>query len=325
MHSRKLYTKCFPLEEFLQRYKRKLRLISQNSQSNAKKSVALPAANMYKVLAKQELAPQIKLFKIHAPDIAEKAQPGQFVIIRIDEKGERIPLTLVDWEKGKGTITLIFQEVGVSTRKLGAFEVKHTILNVVGPLGNPSDIKQNGSVAMVCGGVGTAAAYPIAKALKKVGNKVISIVGARTELLLILENEMKSISDELYISTDDGSKGYKGFVSEVLKTLIEKGYRFDIVYAIGPPPMMRATSEVTRQQGIKTLVSLNPVMVDGMGMCGACRVTVGGQTKFACIDGPEFDGHQVDFDELIKRLRMYLSEEKLASQSYEKPGGSCIG
>jgi len=280
---------------------------------------------MYKVLAKQELAPQIKLFKIHAPDIAKKAKPGQFVILRIDEKGERVPLTLVEWEKEKGTLTLIFQEVGVSTKKLGALNVGDEILDVVGPLGNPSDIRHHGSVAVVCGGVGTAAAYPIAKAFKEVGNKVISIVGARNKELLILENEMKTVSDELYISTDDGSKGYKGFVSDVLKTLIEKGYRFDVVYAIGPPLMMRATSEVTRPYGIKTIVSLNPIMVDGMGMCGACRVTVGGQTRFACVDGPEFDGHQVDFNELIKRLRMYQSEEKLASQSYEKHGGTQLG
>jgi len=277
---------------------------------------------MYKILVKQDLAPQIKLFKVHAPDIAEKAKPGQFVIIRIDEKGERIPLTLVDWEKDKKSITLIFQEVGVSTRKLGMLKVKDKILNIVGPLGNPSDIKHHGSVAVACGGVGTAAAYPIAKAFKQEENKIISIIGARTKELLILENEMKSVSDELYISTDDGSKGYKGFVSDMLKALIEKGYRFDVVYAIGPPLMMKATSEVTRPHGIKTIVSLNPIMVDGMGMCGACRVTVSGQTKFACIDGPDFDGHQVNFDELIKRLRVYQPEEKLASQFHEKLGGS---
>jgi len=280
---------------------------------------------MYKVLAKQELAPQVKLVKVYAPEIAEKAKPGQFVIIRIDEKGERIPLTLVTWEKDKGEITLIFQEVGVTTRKLGMLEVGDEILNTAGPLGNPSDIKHHDSVAVVCGGVGTVAAYPIAKAFKEVGNKVISIVGARTKELLILEDEMKNVSDELYISTDDGSKGYKGFVSDVLKTLIEKGYRFDVVYAIGPPLMMRATAEVTRPYGIKTIVSLNPIMVDGMGMCGVCRVSVGGKTRFACFEGPEFDAHQVNFDELIKRLRMYQPEEKLASQFYEQTGGTQLG
>jgi NAD(P)H-flavin reductase len=276
------------------------------------------ALNMYNILARQELAPQIKPFQIYAPEIAEKAQPGQFVILRVDDVGERIPLTLVDWEPKEGTITLIFQEVGVSTRKLGALKVQDEILNMVGPLGNPSDIKHHGSVAVVCGGVGTAAAYPIAKAFKEQGNKVISIVGARSANLLILEDEMKNVSDELYISTDDGSKGHKGFVSDVLKALVEKDYRFDVMYAIGPPLMMRATSEVARPHGIKTVVSLNPIMVDGMGMCGACRVSVGGRTRFACVDGPEFDAHQVNFDELIKRLRMYQQEERLASQSYEK-------
>ena len=280
---------------------------------------------MHEILAKKELAPQIKLVKIHAPDIAEKAMPGQFVILRVDEKGERIPLTLVEWEADKEAITLIFQEVGVSTKKLGMLDVGDEILNVVGPLGSPSDIKHHGSVAVVCGGVGTAAAYPIAKAFKQEGNKVVSIVGARNKDLLILEDEMKNVSDELHISTDDGSKGHRGFVSDVLKTLIEKGYRFDVVYAIGPPLMMRATSEVTRPHGIKTIVSLNPVMVDGMGMCGACRVTVSGRTRFACVDGPEFDGHEVDFDELIKRLRMYQSEEKLGLQFFEKHRGTQLG
>jgi ferredoxin--NADP+ reductase len=275
---------------------------------------------MYKVLRKLQLAPNIKLVEINAPEVAVKAKAGQFVILRIDEKGERIPLTLAEWELKKGTITLIFLEVGVTTRKLGALGVGDEIFDVVGPLGNPSDIKNYGSVAVVCGGVGTAAAYPIAKALKEAGNQVVSIIGARTEELLILEDEMKSFSDELFISTDDGSKGQKGFVSDILRMLIEKGYRFDIVYAIGPPLMMRATANVTRSHSIKTIVSLNPIMVDGMGMCGACRVTVGGETKFGCLDGPEFDGHLVNFDELIKRLRVYLPEETQAAKLYEKSG-----
>jgi len=277
----------------------------------------LETANTYKILAKEDLGPQIKLMTVHAPDIAEKAQPGQFVIIRVDEKGERIPLTLVDWEKEKGTITLIFQEVGVSTRKLGTVAVKDAILNIVGPLGNPSDIRDYGTVAVTCGGVATAAAYPIAKALKQSGNKVISIVGARTENLLILEKEMKAVSDELHISTDDGSKGYKGFVRDVLRTLIEEGQSFDIVYAIGPPIMMKTVCEVTRPHGIKTIVSLNPVMVDGMGMCGACRVSVDGKTQFACVDGPEFDGHLVDFNLLIKRLKIYFPDERKADELYQ--------
>jgi len=275
---------------------------------------------MYEILKKLELAPKIKLFEISASEIAMKAKAGQFVIFRVDEKGERIPLTIVDWEPKKGTITLIFLEVGASTIKLGALEVGDKILNVVGPLGNPSDIKNYGSVAVVCGGVGTAAAYPIAKALKNAGNKIVSIVGARTEELLVLENEMKSVSDELCVSTDDGSRGHKGYVSDVLKMLIEKGYHFDIVYAIGPSLMMRATANVTKSYSIKTIVSLNPIMVDGMGMCGACRVTVGGETKFACVDGPEFDADLVDFNELIQRQRVYLSQEKQAMCTCKKSG-----
>ncbi len=276
---------------------------------------------LYEILKKMQLAPNIKLVKINAPEIAVKAKAGQFVILRVDETGERIPLTLAEWEPKKGTITLMFLEVGVSTRKLGTLEVGDEILDIVGPLGTPSDIKHYGSVAVVCGGVGTAAAYPIAKALKKAGNQVISIIGARTEELLILEEEMKSFSDELYISTDDGSKGHKGFVSDVLNMLIEKGCLFDIVYAIGPPLMMRATANVTKSHSIKTIVSLNSIMVDGMGMCGACRVTVGGETKFACLDGPEFDAHLVNFDELIRRLGVYLSEEKKVAELYEKSRG----
>ena len=278
---------------------------------------------MHEVLKKLELAPKIKLIETSAPEVARKAKPGQFVILRIDEEGERFPLTLADWEPKIGTITLVFLEVGVSTRKLGTLEVGDVIRNVIGPLGNPSDIKHYGSVVVVCGGVGTAAAYPIAKALKEAGNQVVSIIGARTTELLILEEEMKSCSDELYVSTDDGSKGHKGFVSDVLRMLIEKGYRFDIAYAIGPPLMMRATAKVTKAHSIKTIVSLNPIMIDGMGMCGGCRVTIDGQPKFACLDGPEFDGHLVNFDELIQRLRMYLSEEKRAAELHEcKLGGS---
>ena len=273
---------------------------------------------MHKILDKQELAPNVKLFTVHAPDIAEKAKPGQFVILRADRRGERFPLTLVDWEREKGAITFIFQQVGVSTRKLGSLRVGDEIPDILGPLGNPSDIKPFSPVAVVGGGVGMATAYPIAKGLKEAGNTVISIVGARTKSLLLLEDEMRSVSDEFYVSTDDGSMGCKGLVSDVLKGLIEKGHPLDFVYAVGPPVMMRSIAEVTRPCGIKTVVSLNPIMVDGMGMCGACRVSVGGETKFACIDGPEFDGHQVDFDDLIKRLRMYQAEEGLASKFYEE-------
>jgi ferredoxin--NADP+ reductase len=276
------------------------------------------------IVEKRNLSPQVKQVKIYAPEIADKAKAGQFVILRTDSEGERIPLTLVSWDKTKGTITLIFQEVGVSTQKLGALQIGEQIPNLIGPLGNPSDIKHYGLVAVVCGGVGTAAAYPIAKALKEAGNRVVSIVGARTSNLLILQDEMKHVSDEYYISTDDGSQGQKGFVSDALKSLIEKKYQFKVVYVIGPPMMMKVTSEVTRPYSIKTVVSLNPIMVDGIGMCGACRVTVGGQTKFACVDGPEFDAHQTNFDELIKRLKVYPPEEKQAVEFHEHHGGgSC--
>jgi ferredoxin--NADP+ reductase len=278
------------------------------------------------IVRKRDLNPQVTEITLIAPEITNKAQAGQFVILRIDEEGERIPLTLFEWNNKVdtgGTITLIFQQIGVSTKKLGALNVGDEILNVAGPLGNPSHIRDYGVVAVVCGGVGTAAAYPIAKALKAAGNKVISILGARNKDLLILEDEMKSVSDELHISTDDGSKGQKGFVSDLLKSLIEKKQHcFDIVYAIGPVPMMRATSEVTRPFGIKTIVSLNPIMVDGMGMCGACRVTVDGATRFACVDGPEFDAHKTDFRELTERLKEYPSEEHLAVGFHEKGEGA---
>ena len=278
----------------------------------------------HQILSKQQLSPQVTKIDIHAPEIAKKAKAGQFVILRVDDEGERIPLTLAAWENKTGTITLIFQEVGLSTKKLGCLQIKDEIMNLAGPLGHPSAIKNYGTAAVVCGGVGTAAAYPIAKALKDAGNTVITIIGARNQGLLILEKEMKQVSDELYVSTDDGSKGHKGFVSDVLKCLISKKYNFDIVYAIGPPIMMRTTSEVTRPYGIKTIASLNPIMVDGMGMCGACRVSIGGETKFACLDGPEFDAHSTNFDELMGRLKIYPPEERLSLDYHEKiPGGIC--
>jgi ferredoxin--NADP+ reductase len=275
---------------------------------------------MYNIVTKKELASKIKLLEVHAPEIAEKAQPGQFVILRVDETGERIPLTLVDWNSEKGTISLIFLEVGVSTEKLGTLEANGAIKDVIGPLGNPSEIKHYGTVCVIGGGVGTASAYPITRALKQAGNRVITIIGAKTASLLILEDEIRKVSDELLISTDDGTKGQKGFVSDVLKGLIEKGYAFDVVYAIGPTVMMRAVAETTRPYKIHTVVSLNPIMVDGMGMCGACRVSVGGQTRFACVEGPEFDAHKVDFNELLKRQSAYVSEEKQALQRWQNRG-----
>ena len=271
----------------------------------------------FKVLKKEILAPGIKRTVISAPLVAKKAKVGQFIILRVDEQGERFPLTLVDWDEKEGTITLIFQEVGVSTKKLGKLQVGDYVKDVFGPLGNPSEVKKYGIVAVVGGGVGTALTYPQVSALKKAGNRVISILGARTSDLLLLEKELAELGDELYISTDDGSKGAKGFTSDILKRLLDKGRRFDYVFAVGPTPMMRAVAEVTRPYGIKTVVSLNPIMIDGTGMCGGCRVTVGGETKFACVDGPEFDAHKVDFRELMNRLAVYQEEEKKAISALE--------
>lgn len=272
---------------------------------------------MYRIVESREIAPAVKLIRILAPEIARKAQPGQFVILRVDAMGERIPLTLADWNITEGTITLVFLEVGVSTRKLGELKEGDAILDLLGPLGNPTDVRNYGTVCIVGGGVGIAAAYPIARALKRARNKVISIIGARTAKLLIFEEEMRRCSDEVHISTDDGTKGYKGFVSDVLRKLLQEGYGFDMVYAVGPALMMRAVAEVTRPYNIKTIASLNPIMVDGMGMCGACRVTVGGKTMFACVNGPEFDAHKVDFTELIRRQMAFIQEERMALELWE--------
>ncbi len=274
---------------------------------------------MYRIVTKRTLAPNVKMFNIEAPAVARKARPGQFIILRINERGERIPLTIVDSSPKDGTITLIVQEVGKTTQKLGTMKEGDEIADIVGPLGTPSKIKKYGQVVVIGGGVGIAEAYPEAKALKEAGNRVISIIGARNKDLLILEEEMRQVSDELHITTDDGSKGRKGFVTDVLKDLI--GQReIDHVTAIGPTIMMKVVSEVTRPHGIETFVNLNPIMLDGTGMCGVCRVTVGGETKFACFDGPTFDGHLVDFDELMARQRIYLDEEQLSMERFEKQG-----
>ena len=268
----------------------------------------------FKVVDIEELAPNIKRIVINAPLIARKAQAGQFVILRVDERGERFPLTIVDWKPNEGLITLIFQEVGVSTKKLGSLEPGDYIMDIVGPLGNPTEVKNYGTVAVIGGGVGTALIYPWIRALKPHGNYIVTIIGARTKSLLLLEDTLREISDEIYISTDDGSKGIKGFTSDVLRELLENGRRFDLVMAVGPVPMMKVVADVTRPYKIKTIVSLNPIMVDGTGMCGACRVKVGGEIKFACVDGPEFDAHQVDFRQLMNRLAFYREEEMKAAR-----------
>ena len=266
-------------------------------------------AHKFRIIKKDMLAPGIKRIVVSAPLMAKKAHAGQFVILRIDEHGERFPLTLVDWNREEGNIVLILQEVGASTKKLGSLNVGDCIEDIVGPLGNPTVAEKYGEVAVVGGGVGTALIYPWVRALKEAGNRVVTILGARNVSLLLLEEDLRSLSDELHVSTDDGTKGIKGFTADVLKGLLEKGRKFNLVMAAGPVPMMRAVAEVTRPFKVKTVVSLNPIMVDGTGMCGGCRVTVGGETKFACVDGPEFDAHQVDFRELTNRLRTYLEEE----------------
>lgn len=264
---------------------------------------------MYPILEKKVLSATVKLMKIKAPLVAKKAQAGQFIILRIDEKGERIPLTIADYDREKGTVTVIFMEVGKTTKQLGTLNVGDSLLNFVGPLGQPSDIEKYGTVIMIGGGVGIAPLYPIVRELKQEGNYVISILGARNEKLLMLEKEIEKFSDELHICTDDGSKGRKGFVSDVLQKLIDEGRKIDMVMAIGPVIMMKVVADVTRPHKIKTLVSLNPIMVDGTGMCGGCRVSVGGETKFACVDGPEFDGHEVDFNNLMLRNRRFICQE----------------
>lgn len=277
---------------------------------------------MYKIVRKEVLSPTIKLFEVEAPLVARKAEAGQFIILRIDEQGERIPLTIADFDREKKTITIIFQEVGKTTLQLGKLEVGDTILDFVGPLGQPSHIEKLGTVVCIGGGVGIAPVFPITRELKNAGNEVLSIIGARNKDLLFWEDEMRAVSTDLQVATDDGSYGQKGFVTDLLNKIIEEKGKVDLVVAIGPLPMMRAVSEVTRPHGIKTIVSLNSIMVDGTGMCGACRVTVGNETKFACVDGPEFDGHLVDFAEQMRRAQIFKDEEKRA-QAAANCGGGC--
>jgi len=266
----------------------------------------------YKILEKRLLGPDSVLFEVEAPHVARSAKPGQFVILRAHDRGERIPLTIANTD-GKKKVTVIFQVVGKTTKYLSSLDVGDEIKDFLGPLGTPTEIENFGKVAALGGGFGTAVLYPLVRALKDAGNFVIVINGARNKSLLILENELKNLSDEYYVTTDDGSKGFKGFVTDFLKKLIEEEKRkIDRVFAVGPVPMMKAVADLTKKHGIKTIVSLNPIMVDGTGMCGACRVEVGGETKFACVDGPEFDAHKVNFDLLAKRLQMYKKEEELS-------------
>lgn len=268
---------------------------------------------MFKIVYKKELSPGIFHFDIEAPRVANKAKAGQFIVLRVDEKGERIPLTIADFDRENGTITLIFQAVGASTIQLSQLNEGDSIVDFVGPLGQPSEISSGmGTIVCIGGGIGVAPVYPIARAMHEAGNKVISIMGARTKDILIFEERMRAISDEVLIATDDGSYGVKGFVTTALQQLVDRGEKIDQVTAIGPGIMMKSVCDATRPLGIKTIVSLNPVMVDGTGMCGGCRVQVGDEMKFACVDGPEFDGHLVDFANLMSRGRMFREEEARA-------------
>lgn len=265
---------------------------------------------MYRILKKQELSPGILAYDIEAPRVAKKALPGQFIVLRVNEEGERVPLTIADFDREKGIVTILFQVVGASTELLASLQEGDSILDFVGPLGQPSELSDHmGTVVFVGGGIGVAPVYPIARAAHELGNKVISILGAKTKDILIFEERMRAISDEVLITTDDGSYGIKGFVTNAIEELIKRGEKIGQVTAIGPGVMMKSVAEATRPYGIKTIVSLNPIMVDGTGMCGGCRVQVGEETKFACVDGPEFDGHLVDFQGLMARGRMYRTQE----------------
>ncbi|MBP3600153.1 MAG: sulfide/dihydroorotate dehydrogenase-like FAD/NAD-binding protein [Clostridia bacterium] len=263
---------------------------------------------MFEILEKKQLNEQVTAMTISAPFVAKKVKPGQFVIIRIDEKGERVPLTVADFDSNKGTLTIIFQAVGFTTKKLATLNKGDFITDCVGPLGQPTEFKAPKKAIVIGGGVGCAIAYPQAKALHNMGVDTTVIAGFRNRDIVILEEEMRNVSDSYFVTTDDGSYGRKGFVTDVLKELIEKD-TYDLVIAIGPIPMMKFVSKATEQQAIRTIVSLNPIMIDGTGMCGGCRVKVGGEVKFACVDGPDFDGHQVDYDELMRRNGLYREEE----------------
>ncbi|MCF8011155.1 MAG: sulfide/dihydroorotate dehydrogenase-like FAD/NAD-binding protein [Clostridiales bacterium] len=271
----------------------------------------------YKIVRKEELAPNIKLFEIKAPWVAKKAAPGQFIILRVNETGERVPLTIANFNRDAGTVTIIAQEVGYTTKQLGQLREGDAVLDFVGPLGQPSELPESGTVVCIGGGIGIAPIYPQVKALSEQGINVITIVGSRSAEQLILTKDLEELSSKFYVATDDGSQGYKGFVTDILQELLNSGTNVDRVIAIGPIVMMKAVTAITQPRNIPTTVSLNSLMVDGTGMCGACRVTIGGENKFACIDGPEFDAFQVDFDEQLQRQDFYRDPEmKAMAQSH---------
>ena len=272
---------------------------------------------MFSILEKRKLNEAMTLMVVDAPYIAKKAKAGQFIILRVNEHGERIPLTIADFDREKGTVTIIYQVVGKTTMLLDQLNAGDAILDFIGPLGKASELEGYKKAAVVGGGAGCAIAYPQAKALHALGAKVDMIAGFRNKDIIILEDEMRAASDNLTVMTDDGSNGNQGFVTDALKKNIEAGAGYDLVVAIGPLVMMRAVCNLTKEYGIKTIVSMNPIMIDGTGMCGGCRLTVGGKTKFACVDGPDFDGHEVDFDETIKRSRTYFDMEREAARDFE--------
>ena len=279
---------------------------------------------MYEIVERKDLAPGIHLLEIKAPLIAKRAKAGQFVMLMIDDNGERIPLTMADWSPEKGTVTIIALEAGKTTMQLGTLKKGDKLRSIVGPLGIETHTHGLGTVACVGGGIGIALMYPTVRAMKQGGNKVISIMGARSKNLLIMENEIKKYSDEIYPCTDDGTYGHHGFVSDILKKMLDdKSRKIDVVYAVGPIIMMKVISDLTKPYGVNTIVSLNPIMVDGTGMCGSCRVLVDGKTKFGCVDGPDFDGHKVDFGLLIARNKRYLEEEKASIEKFKKAQGGC--
>lgn len=273
---------------------------------------------MYSILAKEALSPVTTLCVVEAPEVARKAKAGQFVILRVTEKGERIPLTIADYDRDAGTITIVAQEVGKTTRLLGALNAGDSLASVTGPLGRPAEIEEFGTVVVVGGGLGIAPVYPKCRSLQEAGNYVIGIIGARTRELIFWEERMRSVTDELIVCTDDGSYGRKGVVTVPLKELLDSGRQVDRVWAVGPAIMMKFVCLTTQPYGVKTLVSVNSIMVDGTGMCGSCRVSVAGRTRFACVDGPEFDGHEVDWDLLLKRQRIFLDLEKQSVEAYEQ-------
>ena len=276
---------------------------------------------MFKILQKQELSENITLFDIDAKDIAKKAEPGNFILLKIHEQGERIPLTIADFDRVKGTLTIVFHKVGKTNYHLGTLNEGDFISDIVGPLGTPSHIENLGKVVCIGGGVGIAPVYPVTRALKHAGNSVYSIIGARSKSLLFWEDKMRDVSDELIVTTDDGSYGRKTVVTVPLEELLKENKDIKLVVAIGPAIMMKFVCKTTEKYNVKTVVSLNSIMVDGTGMCGGCRVDVGGETKFCCVDGPEFDGHKVNFDLLMERQKMYLEDEKEALRIYEEKVG----